>query len=531
WQQVLGLPQVGVQDNFFEIGGHSLRATTLVAMMQKELGVDIPLRAVFQEPTIEQMAHMIEGRESFAYSTIPAVEPRSSYPVSSAQKRLYILSQMEGGELSYNMPGVMTVEGALDRERLEETFRRLIRRHESLRTGFELVDGQLVQRIYEDVAFAVEYEQASEEKSAELIREFVRPFDLKQAPLLRVGLIEMEQDRHMLLFDMHHVISDGASMSLFIREFVQLYEGTELPPLRIQYKDYAAWQRTDVQSARIRKQEAYWLDVFRSETPVLELPTDYARPAVRSFRGHTFEFVIGSQKSERLRALAAQTGSTLFMVLLAAYTTLLAKYSGQEDIVVGTPIAGRRHADLEPIVGMFVNTLAIRTAPVGEKTLHAYVQEVKETALRAYENQDYPFEQLIETLDVKRDGSRNPLFDTMFVLQNTEHEELSIEGLTFTPYPSEQNAAKFDLTLSAVEKDGEIACIIEYASSLYKQETIIRMAQHFEQLIDGMVENPQTKLSLLEIVTPQEKAQILNVFNDTAADYPREKTIHQLFEE
>ncbi|WP_010503429.1 non-ribosomal peptide synthetase, partial [Paenibacillus elgii] len=533
WKDVLGPQSISVKDNFFDIGGHSLRATTLVTKMHKEMGIGMPLREVFQYPTIEQMAEVITGREQNAYASIPIIEESAYYPVSSAQKRLYILSQLEGGELSYNIPGVMTVEGALDRERLEEAFRQLIRRHETLRTGFELVDGEPVQRIHPEVEFAVEYMQVREggEIREELLRGFVRVFDLRQAPLLRVGLIELKPDRHLLLFDMHHIISDGTSIGILIEEFVQLYEGAELSSLRIQYKDYAAWQQAEVQSERMSRQEAYWLDVFSGEIPVLDLPTDYARPAVRSFKGSTFEFVIGEQRREGLRQLAAQTGSTLYMVLLAAYTTLLAKYSGQEDVIVGTPIAGRPHADLGSMIGMFVGTLALRNYPSGEKTFDEYVQEVKEHALKAYENQDYPFEELVEKLSVKRDVSRNPLFDTMFVLQNTEQGELNIEGLKFKRYPNEHTVSKFDLTLNAMEEAEGITCSIEYASSLYKPESVERMAQHFTQLIDVIVNDPQTKLSAIEIITPQEKAKILGVFNDTAADYPREKTIHQLFEE
>ncbi|WP_051775464.1 non-ribosomal peptide synthetase [Paenibacillus tyrfis] len=531
WKKVLGLPKVGVKDNFFEIGGHSLRATTLVAHLHKELDIEMSLREVFQYPTIEQMAEAVTGREQSAYASIPMVEKSAYYPVSSAQKRLYILSQLEGGELSYNMPEAMTIEGALDRKRLEEAFRKLIARHDTLRTGFELVNGEPVQRIHETVPFAVEFAQAGEDEAEARVREFVRPFDLRQAPLLRVGLIELKPDRHLLLVDMHHIISDGASMGILTKEFIRLYEGDELPPLRIQYKDYAAWQQGEVQSRRSCRQEAYWLETFRGDIPVLDLPTDYKRPSIQSFKGSTLEFVIDKQKSEGLRQLAAQTGSTLFMVLLAAYTTLLSKYSGQEDVIVGTPIAGRPHADLEPILGMFVNTLAIRNAPAGEKTFRDYVQEVKESALRAYENQDYPFEELVDKLDVARDLSRNALFDTMFVLQNTEQEELDIEGLEFRPYANKHNVSKFDLTFSAIEDKEQILCSIEYATSLYKPETIERMAKHFIQLIDVIASDPQVQLSSLEIITAQEKEQILHAWGETTADYPREKTISQLFEE
>ncbi|WP_339373139.1 condensation domain-containing protein, partial [Paenibacillus elgii] len=301
WKKVLGLPKVGVKDNFFEIGGHSLRATTLVAHLHKELDIEMPLREVFQYPTIEQMAEAVAGREQSAYASIPILKQSAYYPVSSAQKRLYILSQLEGGELSYNMPGAMTVEGALDRKRLEEAFRKLIARHDTLRTGFELVNGEPAQRIHETVPFAVEYVQASEEEAEVHVREFVRPFDLRQAPLLRVGLIELKPDRHLLLIDMHHIISDGVSMGILTKEFIRLYEGDELPPLRIQYKDYAAWQQGEVHSRRLRKQEAYWLETFRGEIPVLDLPTDYKRPSIRSFKGNTLEFMLDKQMSEGLR--------------------------------------------------------------------------------------------------------------------------------------------------------------------------------------------------------------------------------------
>ncbi|MED1018427.1 non-ribosomal peptide synthase/polyketide synthase [Bacillus atrophaeus] len=531
WQEVLGLPRIGVKDNFFDVGGHSLRATTLTAKMHKKMGVSLPLREVFRSPTIEEMAEMITGMEHTAYTSIPTIEAKEYYAVSSAQKRQYILNQLKGGELSYNMPSVMRVEGALDRELVEKAIRKLIQRHETLRTGFELIDGEPVQRIYEDVQFAVEFTQAKEEKAEALVHGFVRAFDLEKAPLLRIGLIELAKDRHLLLFDMHHIISDGVSIRNLIEEFVSLYEGKELPPLRIQYKDYAAWQLSDMQSERMKQQEAYWLDVFSGETPVLDMPTDYGRPAVRSFEGGQIEFVIGPALTEQLKGLAVKSESTLYMVLLAAYTTMLAKYSGQEDIVVGSPIAGRTHTDLESLIGMFVGTLAIRTNPVGEKTFREYVQEVKEHTLKAYENQEYPFDELVDKLNVSRDFSRHPLFDTMFIWQNTEQGELSLEDVRFTPYPNNHAMAKFDLTFQAAEKEEGITGIISYATSLYKQETAERMAKHFIQLIEAIASDPQAPLSSLEMITAQEKEQILERWDQPAIDYPRDKTIHQLFEE
>jgi|GEM_PF-397272 len=543
WQEVLGVPSVGIRDNFFELGGHSLRAMRLAARIQKEMHVYVPLQEVFAAPTIEQLAVVIAGLQQHTFAAIPVAPVQPHYPVSSGQKRLYVLQQFEGGETSYNMPGVIMLEGSLDRERFEEAFRGLIRRHETLRTGFELVDGQPFQRVYteSEVTFAVDYAESSsgETETLERIRRFVRAFDLRQPPLLRVGLIRLDQDkpgaepeRHLLLFDMHHIVSDGVSIGILVNEFGRLYGGEALPPLRIQYKDYAAWQQAELFGQRMSRQEAYWLNVFRGELPVLDMPTDYARPAVRSFEGGTVTFDVGQAVSERLRHIAAQTGSTLYMVLLTAYMTLLHKYTGQEDLVVGTPIAGRPHADLEPIIGMFVNTLALRGYPSGEKTFLDHLQEIKEHALKAYEHQDYPFEELVEKLNVKRDMSRSPLFDTMFSLENTEQGELRIEGLTVGPYPSGHDAVKFDLTLHAADVGDELKCSLRYASSLYKRETIERMANHFVRLVEAIADSPQAKLAELEMITTAEIVQIRETFNATAADrYPQYKTLYVAFEE
>ncbi|PCN46334.1 hypothetical protein B9C88_02170 [Brevibacillus laterosporus] len=530
WQEVLGITDIGVRDNFFDSGGHSLRATTLVAKMHKELGVNLPLRDVFAYPTIEQMAKRVSEIDHVAHFSIPVIFDREFYPVSSAQKRLYILNQIEGGGLSYNMPTVLVVEGQLHRKTLEDAFQKVINRHETLRTGFTMINGEPVQQIYRDVTFEIEYTLAKEEEIASIIQAFVREFDLAKAPLLRVGLIELEADRHVLMFDTHHIISDAASLSILLQDLVQLYTGEELEPLRIQYKDYAVWQQEEVQSERIRNQEAYWLNIHGNEIPVLNLPTDYPRPALQSYQGDIFEFVIDQRRSEGLRQIAAQTGSTLFMVLLAAYTTLLGKSSGQEDIIVGTPIAGRPHADLESLIGIFINTLAIRTQPMATKTFYEYVKEVKEHALQAYENQEYPFEELVEKLQVARDFSRNPLFDTMFALQNVEQGNQTIEGLRLRPFEGEHNVSKFDLSLYANEDDKNIVCTFEFATSLFKRDTIKRMSEQFLQVIDSIVADPTAKLSTIEIATTQEKELLLNTFNDTAGDYPSEKTIYQLFE-
>ncbi|MGB7604797.1 MAG: amino acid adenylation domain-containing protein, partial [Lutisporaceae bacterium] len=418
WSEVLGIERVGINDNFFELGGHSLKAINIAAKINKELNVSVPLREMFKTPTIKGLANYVEGTKQSMYSKIEAVEEKEHYTLSSAQKRIYTLQQFEEDSISYNMPMVMTIEGELDKTKLEETFNKLIQRHEALRTSFELVDGEPIQVVHKSVSFEIEYTEADKEKAEEIAAGFVKAFDLSKAPLIRVALAKIKDKEHMLMIDMHHIISDGVSMGILIKEFIELYDGKELPRLRIQYKDFAAWQNELFKSGEINKQEEYWLKAFDGEVPVLNMPTDYQRPSIQSFEGDSLSLELSEELTNKLKQIAKETGSTMYMVLLSAYNVLLSKYSGQEDIVVGSPIAGRPHADLENIMGMFVNTLAMRNFPQGNKTFKEFLEEVKANSLLAFENQDYQFEELIDKLNVTRDLSRNPLFDVMFSMQN-----------------------------------------------------------------------------------------------------------------
>ncbi|MEE4570346.1 condensation domain-containing protein, partial [Paenibacillus polymyxa] len=499
WQDVLKLSSVGVTDSFFDVGGHSLRATSLVAKIHQELDSRMTLREVFQHFTIEQQAQLIATHGTDTYTVIPAAAKQSYYPVSSAQKRLYILSHLEGGDVSYNMPGVLVVEGPLQADRLEDAFRQLVARHETLRTSFEMVDGEVVQRVYDQVEFAVERLQASESEAEVYIESFVRSFDLRQAPLLRVRLIQTGPERHLLMYDMHHIISDGVSSNNIVQELGQLYEGQALKPLPIQYKDYAVWQQQEMQRESYQRREQFWLEHLAGELPVLDLPIAYPRPAVRSFEGATYEFTVDPNVSEQLHQVAAQTGSTLYMVLMSAYTVLLSKYSGQDDLIIGTPVAGRLLPELEPLIGMFVNTLAIRHQPQGNSTFHSYLLEARERTLQAFEHQDYPLEELVEKLDIVRDASRNPLFDTMFVLQNTESQEAKLETLSFSPYVQEHRISKFDLTLSMSDEDGQIKGSFEYCTKLFGADAIERLTGDLIVILSQVAANPDLQLSDIQV--------------------------------
>ncbi|MDY8120904.1 amino acid adenylation domain-containing protein, partial [Paenibacillus polymyxa] len=531
WEEVLGYSGIGVLDNFFDLGGHSLRATTLVSKVHQELNVELPLRDVFRYSTIEEMALAISRIGEQSFSSIPLAGARAYYPLSSAQKRLFILNQLEGADQSYNMPGVLLLEGSIDRSLLEKAFRGLIARHETLRTGFEIVQGEAVQRIYESVDFAVEYRHVSEEEAPEVVQAFIRPFDLAKPPLLRAELVELAAERYLLMFDMHHIVSDGVSMDVLVEELVRMYGGESLEPLRIQYKDYAVWQQSDEQKVQLKRQEAYWLDRYRGELPVLEMPTDYPRPAVQSFEGQTLTSFVDEATNEGLKQLAAQRGTTLYMVLLAAYTVLLQKYTGQDDLIVGTSIAGRTHGDTQPLIGMFVNTLALRNYPASEKTFLSYLEEVKETTLGAYEHQNYPFEELVDKVQVSRDLSRNPLFDTMFSLQNLEDKEFELEGLKLSPYPSEYGTAKFDLSVDVTEENGGLECSFEFATALYKESTIRRLSTHFGHFLAAIVSRPDAKIAELNLLTTEEKEQILGAFNPAQPEAAPAAAFHRLFEE
>jgi len=533
WSEVLNKEQVGINDNFFELGGHSLKGIALISRIHKELSVEVPLRELFKAPTISSISEYISGASESIYASIePAVE-KAYYEASSAQKRIWLLQQFDTASIGYNMPGILILDGDLDKTRLEPAFRGLISRHEALRTSFDMVEGEIVQRIIgvDEVEFEIDYAEISEAEVDSSVIEFVRAFDLSQAPLLRVGLVKESDTRHYLMFDMHHIISDGTSMAILTKEFMALYEGHRLNAQRLQYKDFSQWQNVFLKSEQMQGQEQYWLERFSDELPVLNLPLDYTRPSVQEFAGDSTRFVIGEDLTEKLRKIARGSGTTMYMVLLSAVNILLSKYSGLEDIIVGSPIAGRPHADLEGIMGMFVNTLVMRSNPAGDKTYLEHLREVKETALQAYENQDYQFEELIDKLDLSRDLSRNPLFDVMFVLQNMEASEFELEGLKLSRYNSVQGASKFDLTFSVVEAGNEITMSVEYATSLFKAETIERMSLHLQNLLGAIAEDREILLGDIDILSESERNQLMYEFNNTYADYPRDKAIHELFEE
>ncbi|MEC1108782.1 amino acid adenylation domain-containing protein, partial [Bacillus velezensis] len=463
FEEILGVSPVGIEDSFFELGGHSLKATAAINAIEKKTGIRLPVKEIFSSPTPSMLARKIEAAGEGEYSPIPQAEQRGAYPASSTQKRLFILDQMEGNSTAYNMASALEVTGNLDVEKIQQAIDRLIQRHESLRTSFVMTEGETLQVIADEVFYPVEYEETDSYSEADM-EQFVRPFDIGKAPLMRFKVVkERNRNKYILLFDMHHIISDHKTLNLLIEDFSRLYNGEELQPLELQYKDYSEWMR----ARNLESQRDYWKEVFKEEAPVLDLVTDYPRPKTQSYKGAQVSVQLSKEQKVGIENINKQNGTTDYMTLLAVFMIELHKYSRQQDIVVGTPISGRVHQDTETIAGMFVNTLAMRGYPRGEKTFLEFLSEIKELALNAYENQEYPFEELVEEVEVRRDLSRNPLFDVMFTMQNDEDIHLAMGEAQVDMLGIHFIDAKFDLDLQATAHEEGYALDLVYCSDLF----------------------------------------------------------------
>ncbi len=539
WSEVLAIEQevIGRNANFFELGGHSLRATTMVARINRELDIDLPLAEVFRAPTIRGLAEYIRKAAKDKFMTIGPAEKKDYYILSSVQSRLYFLQQIDLKGVSYNIPLPMMLEQEINRHKLEGTFKQLIKRHENLRTSFDSIDGRPVQRVHGEVDFAVEYTDLTGapggsplESAKEMVNRFVRAFDLSKAPLFRVGLIKVARSKFILVIDIHHIISDGVSQGIMFQDVMALYGGETLPPLRLQYKDFSEWQHTPIYRQRVQRQEALWLEQFDDGVPLLNLPTDFPRPAVQGFEGEAPGFKIGVEETAALIKMAADEEMTLYMVLLAIFNVFLSKICNQTDIVIGTPIAGRVHADLEPIMGMLVNTLLLRNFPHGGKTFVGFLREVRERTLAAFDNQDYLFEDLVEKLMTERDASRNPLFDVMLVLQNMGINSGDETDLTEGGVEYENKTSKFDMTFIGVEGGGRLVFNVEYSTRLFKRHSIRMFITYFKRIVSLVIEDPAIRLGDIEVVDESGKERILKVSRGREERLGTDETIHGLFE-
>ena len=549
WTEVLGLDRVGIHDNFFELGGHSLLAMQVVSRVRTVLQAEVPLPVFFEGPTVAQLAQ--HSGAIAAASPIPWIPREGGLPLSFAQQRLWFIDQLEPGSSMYNIPLALRLTGPLDMAIFERSLSEVVRRHEVLRTTFRTLGGEPIQRICAAMPLRVPVTELSGLPEAEtegqirrLLAEEARwPFDLSQDLMLRAGLLRLDSQEHVCFLTLHHIAADGWSVGVLFRELTALYAAFSRDPecrvprpspltdLPIQYADFTIWQRKWLQGNVLEAQLAYWKRRLEEAPPVLELPMDHSRPAVQTYRGAQERFVLDKGLSEALRLLSRQEKATLFMTLLATFQTRLYRYSGQEDFVVGSPIAGRNRLETEQLIGFFVNTLALRADVSGNPTFRKLLARVREATLGAYAHQDLPFEKLVDEMNPQRNLSYAPLVQVVFMLQNDPAEPLRIPGLTVSSEAVENNTAKFDLTLSMTADSEGLRGVLEYNTDLFERGTIQRMLRHFQTLLEGVTADPGQRIGELPLLTEAERHQLLVEWNDTGTDYPRERCVHELFEE
>lgn len=533
WSDVLNIEQdqISVTKNFMDLGGHSIKIMQMINKVSKELNVKVMMNDAFDNLDIKSLAIHIDGIQFVhKFSPIKKADQKEYYPLSPAQKRLYILHEFNPSFLTYNLPKIVKIKGKVNLDQMQSAFTKLMLRHEALRTSFQLVDNNPVQKIEDWIDFDLEYFKSTPSKADTIIKEFIRPFDLNNAPLIRFGLIEIGLDDYILMMDQHHIISDGVSESILIKDFMSLYADESLPSVTLQYRDYVEWLKEDEQQQSLNMQKDFWMSEFKNEVSTLDLPTDFVRPIINGQQGAVINFELNSDVTNGLKSLAQKEGVTLYMLMLSVFNVLLGKLGNEEDIIIGNPVSGRQHSDLEEMIGIFVNILPIRNFPKVFLSFKEFLNSVKIKTIEAFNNQDYPYEQLIDDLELKRDTSHNTLFDVMFAYQNFENVELDIAGLNVTPYPIESKVSRLDLSLQIFEGNDNMYLQFEYSTSLFKEETIKRFISYFNEIIVAVIKDSNIKLGDIELISEEERNKLLVDFNNTQSDYLKKETIVSLFE-
>jgi amino acid adenylation domain-containing protein len=548
WAEVLKLDKVGVHDNFFALGGHSLMATQVNSQIKARIKADLPLRTLFEEPTIAQLALKL-GAQQIGVAQAPGIVPvtrEQALPLSFSQQRQWFLDQFEPGTAAYNIPIAVKLQGKLDTDALARTLNEIVRRHETLRTTFVAVDGVPQQIIAAHCTLALptidlsayDPEERSRKAQALAHQEAGTGFDLANDTLIRARLIRLAPQEHVFLLTVHHIIADGWSMGVLIQEITVLYPAyvqglaSPLPELAVQYVDFACWQQRWLTGAVLQQHLSYWKQQLADAPELLTLPTDYPRPPVQSHRGARHVLTVDSVTNRRLQAISQQTNATLFMTLHAAFGILLARYAAQNDICIGTFIANRNRAETEPLIGFFVNTLVLRTRIDSSIRFTDLLQQVRSQTLDAYVHQDVPFEYLLDAIKPNRNPGYTPLFQAMLVLQNAPKGRVQLPELTLEPVMAGEVTAKFDLMLECTESaEQELHCAFDYCADLFDAATIERLARHFTRLLESIAQDAEAQISELDMLEEGEREQLLGTWNDTTQTYPTDKTLHQLFEE
>ncbi|MBD2410736.1 amino acid adenylation domain-containing protein [Nostoc calcicola FACHB-3891] len=542
WAKVLRLEQIGIHNNFFELGGHSLLATQVMSRVRQAFGIEISLQVLFENPTIANLAQAIAQNQIPQHNPqnqiIPQIANRESAPLSFAQQRVWFLQQLEPTSRAYILSYAQRLTGKLDLDVLQQALDAIVVHHEALRTNFiKSPDGSPIQVVSTPRSVELKVIKATEEQAEYLlIQEAQCSFNLESDLMLRASLLQINEHEQILLLVMHHIASDGWSKGILWQQLAALYEAflnskpSPLAKLPIQYADFALWQHQWLSGEVLSNQINYWKTQLAGANTVLELPSDRPRPAVQTYQGSVQSLMLPQTLSASLKEFSHQQGVTLFMILLAAFGTILHRYTGQEDILIGSPIAGRNQVETEGLIGFFINTLAIRTNFSGNPSFRQLLAQVREVTLGAYSHQDLPFEKLVEELQPERDLSHSPLFQVMFAFHNTPSELWELPGLTVTPLEVHNGTAKFDLTFNLEETSEGIKGGIEYNTDLFDATTIARMLGHFQTLLEGIVANAEQRISDLPLLTAAEQHQLLVEWNDTQTDYPKNTCIHQLFE-
>ncbi|AFI69977.1 D-alanine--poly(phosphoribitol) ligase, subunit 1 [Burkholderia pseudomallei] len=543
WRELLHVERVSRHDNFFELGGHSLLAVQLVSRLRQALSVEVALGTVFDAPVLSALAERLEAENTAVLPPIPLTPRDGRIALSLAQQRLWFLTQLEGVSEAYHMSGAVRLDGPLNREVLQRALNRIVMRHEALRTCFAREEGEPIQVIQPHADLTVSYHdlreaEQSEQRAKDLSQAHASaPFDLSRDLPVRVLLLQLEDEAHVVQVVMHHIASDGWSVGVFLQELSALYgsfiaeQGDPLAPLPLQYADYAAWQRRWLASGQLEKQGAFWQTNLSGAPTLLELPTDRPRPPKQSHAGASVEVKLGAALSERVKRLSQRHGVTPYMTLLSSWAAVLSRLSGQEEVVIGSPVAGRNRTEVEALIGFFVNTLALRLDLSSEPTVGELLKRTKAQVLSAQAHQDLPFDQVVERVKPPRSTAHPPLFQVMFVWQNMPAGELTIPGLTIRAVETPLQTAQFELTLSLREAGDDIVGHLNYASALFDESTVRRYVTYWRRLLEGMTAGPaNVSVARLPLLDEAERKQVVYAWNATERDYPIEQCIHQLFE-
>jgi amino acid adenylation domain-containing protein len=549
WTEILENDHIGIKDNFFELGGHSLKATQMISRIYKQMNVKLELGSIFSHATIESLAlSMEEDTNKQVFESITPVDARDNYPLSYAQERLWILDQFEENKLAYNIPLSFRIKGPLNIPSFQKAFESIVDRYEILRTTFALVNEEPRQTVHKASELGIEMQVtdiSGAEEIDKILQEFIEKesnaaFDLAEGPLLRAKLVQVEEQQFIFLLTMHHIITDGWSMELLTNEMGTLYntyvDGTEskLPAMNIQYKDFAVWQKNQMSSDNAEQMRSQWLNQLAGDLPVLELPADKKRPKVKTYNGAMASLPLPAKKLQKLKEIARENNTSLFILLLTSVNALLHRYSGQDDIVLGTTMAGRNHKDLEGQVGFFVNTLPLRSTISDSDNLLSLLKEVNKNTLTAFQNQHYPFDKLLEDLDLERDPGRSPLFDVLVELVNLDFHQskkVDLKDVELSAYDNGYAVSKYDYSFRFAEQDDALMLQLEYNCDIYTKATVERLLNHYKQFLDQLLENPKAPIKQIDYLLPEDKTELYRNFN-IGVKYPSDgKTLIELFEQ